>query len=63
MKELQEWELEPFRLGQAFDTTSDNTGKNVGAVVFIEKAVSRPVWWVACHHHFYELHVKKAARF
>ena len=63
MEQLVKWELEPFILGLAFDTTSDNTGKNKGAVVLIEKALGRAVWWVACPHHFYELHVKKAARF
>ena len=63
MNELKEWELEPFILGLAFDTTSDNTGRNKGAVVLIEKALGRAMWWVACPHHFYELHVKKAARF
>ena len=30
MNELKEWELEPFILGLAFDTTSDNTGKKQG---------------------------------
>ena len=47
----------------AFDNTSDNTSKNKGAVVLIEKALGRAVWWLACPHHFYELHVKKVARF
>ena len=63
IEQLQKWELEPFILGLAFDTTSDNTGKNKGAVVLIEKALGRANWWVACPHHFYELHVKKAVKF
>ena len=25
--------------------------------------MGRAVWWVACPHHFYELHAKKAATF
>ena len=62
MNVLKEWELEPYVMGLAFDTTSDNTGKNKGAVVLIEKQLGRAVWWVACPHHFYELHVKKVAR-
>ena len=62
VKELQEWEIMPFLLGLGFDTTSDNTGKNKGAVVLIEKTVGEALWWLACPHHFYEIHVKKVAR-
>ena len=62
MKVLKDWEIEPYVMGLAFDTTSDNTGRNKGAVVLIEKALGRAVWWVACSHHFYEVHVKKVAR-
>ena len=25
--------------------------------------MKRVLWWLACPHHFYELHVKKVARF
>ena len=31
--------------------------------MLIEKELKRAVWWVACPHHFYELHVKKVAKF
>ena len=48
--------------GLSFDTTIDNTGKNKGTVVLIEKALGKPVVWVACSHHFYELHAKRVAR-
>ena len=44
MRVLNEWELnewKPFILGLACDTTSDNTGKNKGAVVLIEQAIGR----------------------
>ena len=43
-------------------TTSDNTGRKNGTAVLIEKAVGRALWWLACPHHFYEIHVKKVAR-
>ena len=62
-KVLKEWGIEPYIMGLAFDTTSDNTGKNKGAAVLIEKALGRALWWVACPYHFYEVHVKKVARF
>ena len=62
MEVLSEWEIEPFILGLAFDTTSDNIGKNKGALALIEKALGRAVWQVACPHHIYELHVKKVTR-
>ena len=63
MKVLEEWGIKPNIMGLAFDTTSDNTGKNKGSVKLIEEELGRAVWWLACPHHFYELHVKKAARF
>ena len=63
MKVLEEWGIEPYIMGLAFDTTSDNTGKKKGSVKLIEEELGRAVLWLACPHHFYELHVKKAARF
>ena len=62
VKELMEWEVMPFLFGLGFDTTSDNTGSKRGAVVLIEKEVGEALIWLACPHHFYELHVKKVAR-
>ena len=62
VKELQKWEILPFMFGLGFDTTSDNTGIKKGAVVLIEKEVGEALVWLACPHHFYELHVKKVAR-
>lgn len=63
MEKLEEWGIESYICGLGFDTTSDNTGRKNGAVVLIEKALGRPILWLACPHHFYEVHVKKAARF
>ena len=59
---MEEWEIKPFILGLGFDTKSDNTGWRKGAVVLIEKSLGEPVLWVACPHHYYEIHVKKVAR-
>ena len=61
-KVLEEWGMKPFVLGFGFDTTSDNTGWRQGAVVRLEKAVGEAILWVACPHHYYEIHVKKVAR-
>ena len=61
-KVLEDWRIKPFIFGLGFDTTSDNTGRKNGAVVLIEKFLGEPVFWVACPHHFYEIHVKKVAR-
>ena len=62
MRVLEDWELKPHVMGLGFDTTSDNTGKNKGAVVLIEKAFGVPLLWVPCPHHMYELHAKKVTR-
>ena len=62
VKLLEEWEILPFILGLAFDTTSDNTGRLNGADVLIEKQLGEAIWYVACPHHFYEIHVEKVAR-
>ena len=62
MNTLNDWDLSSQVFGLGFDTTSDNTGKYNGSAVLIEKSLGEAVLWVACPHHFYELHVKKAAR-
>ena len=60
-KVLKEWEFMPYVLGLGFDTTSDNTGREKGAVVLIEKALKETIWWIDCPHNFYEIHVKKSS--
>ena len=62
MSVLRDWAVIPFILGLGFDTTNDNTGKKKGPVVLIEKEIGEAIGWIACPHHFYELHVKKVAR-
>ena len=59
---IEDWELQPYILGLAFDTTADNTGKHRGLVVRIEKWLNRALVWFPCPHHHYELHPKKVAR-
>ena len=59
---IREWNISPYIMGIGFDTTSDNTGRKNGSVVLIEKEIGEAIWWVACPHHYYEIHVKKVAR-
>ena len=62
LKVIEEWDIGEYIFGLAFDTTSDNTGKNKGSVVLLEKSLGSAVLWLPCPHHFYELHPKKVAR-
>ena len=55
--------MKPSICRLCFDTTSDNTGYKGGAVILLEEAMGAPVLWLACPHHYYEIHVKKVARF
>ena len=59
---LEDWGVKPHILGFGFDTTADNTGKDKGLIVRLEKVIGDACWWCACPHHHYELHVKKIAR-
>ena len=43
VKVLQEWVVMPHILGLGFDTTSDNTGKKMGAVVLMENSLEEAV--------------------
>ena len=42
-----------------FDTTSSNTGAELGACKFIEDWRKSPIMWLACRHHVAELHISK----
>ena len=44
-------------VGQIFDTTASNTGKQKGAASRIEVLLNRPILWLACRHNTGELHV------
>ena len=52
LKVIEEWEIGEYIFGLAFDTTSDNTGKNKGSVVLLEKSLGSAVLWLPCPHHF-----------
>ena len=59
---LEDWNLISHILGFCFDTTADNTGKHKGLIVRLEKWLGVSIWWCACPHHHYEIHIKKVAR-
>lgn len=44
----------------SFDTTYSNTGKNLGATVFLEKLMNRRLIGLPCRHHIYEILIGKA---
>jgi len=48
---VQVWGLEIF----VFDTTSYNTGLNMGACTLIERALGTDLVWIACRHHVFEV--------
>ena len=56
---LTEWELKPEICGMVFDTTSSNTGAEIGACKLVEDWLERPILWCGCRHHVYELHLKR----
>ena len=55
---LKDWGLESIVYSMCFDTTSSNTGWKKGACVLIEKGLKRPLLWLACLHHVFELLLK-----
>ncbi|KAG0706300.1 hypothetical protein GWK47_024337 [Chionoecetes opilio] len=42
----------------AFDTTAANTGMVQGACIRIERALEKPLVWLACRHHILEVVLK-----
>ena len=42
-----------------FDTTSSNTGAELGACKFVEDWCKSPILWLACRHHCAELHMMR----
>ncbi|XP_050549011.1 uncharacterized protein LOC126910464 [Daktulosphaira vitifoliae] len=54
---LEEWKLKAYVRGLCFDTTSSNTGLNLGACSLIEKAIAsdKELVWIACRHHIFEV--------
>ena len=55
------WEIPSESIvGMSWDTTTSNTGRNLGSSTLFEKEIGRGILWLACRHHIGELHVKHA---
>ena len=55
---LTKWGISEQIIGLVFDTTSSNTGGEIGACKLLEDHLDKPILWLACRHHIYELHIK-----
>ena len=60
-KLLEEWNIVENIVGAVFDTTSSNSGRWKGSVTLIERRLNHHIFWLACRHHVYELHIKHVA--
>ncbi|KAG0724224.1 hypothetical protein GWK47_005233 [Chionoecetes opilio] len=58
LKLVRESSLEGNIIGMAFDTTAANTGMVQGACIRIERALEKPLVWLACRHHILEVILK-----
>ena len=58
LKLVRENGLETRIIGMGFDTTTSNTGLVQGACTRIEVELHRPLLWLACRHHVYEVVLK-----
>ena len=56
--QLNEWGVDKNVVALVFDTTSSNSGVRKGATVRLQKALDRPVFFLACRHHVSELIIK-----
>ena len=56
---LENWGVEKEVIGMVFDTTSSNTGVEIGACKFVEVWRKTAILWLACRHHVGELHISK----
>ena len=54
---LMKWNVFEEITGIVFDTTSSNTGQDIGACKLLEEYLEKAVLWLACRHHIYELHI------
>ena len=57
--ELVKWGIKDEVSGMVFDTTSSNTGADIGACKLLEDWLDKPILWLACRHHVHELHLKR----
>ena len=58
LKLVRESSLEGNIIGMSFDTTAANTGMVQGACIRIERALEKPLVWLACRHHILEVVLK-----
>ncbi|CAH0555130.1 unnamed protein product [Brassicogethes aeneus] len=49
------WEINNKVKCLGFDTTSCNTGMNIGACTLIEQKMKKDLLWLACRHHILEI--------
>lgn len=55
---LIKWEIFEQITGLVIDTTSSNTGIEIGACKLLEEYLEKVILWLACRHHIYELHIR-----
>lgn len=61
---LMSWKVMKEQLvGMVFDTTSSNSGKEVGACKLLEVWIGQPILWLACRRHIAELHIGSAVKY
>ena len=48
---LEKWKCKDSVFGLVFDTPYTNTGHISGVCICIERALNRPLLWLACRHH------------
>ena len=52
---LELWDIGTDTVGACFDTTASNAGHYSGACVLLENLLERPLLWLACRHHIFEV--------
>ena len=52
---LESWDIGTDTVGACFDTTASNTGQYTGACVLLENLLERPLLWLACRNHIFEV--------
>lgn len=52
---LMSWKCDKLIIGMCFDTTASNTGRVNGACTLLEGVIGRPLLWLACRHHMFEV--------
>ena len=57
---IDNWGISDGVIACGFDTTSSNTGINIGGCVLLQQLLNRQLLWLACRHHIPELILKAA---